>query len=173
MQDMTREIVGNGDIAEALQNVDKDVLFFASGVSNSAETRESEYKREFDLLLSQDRAQRLVYFSSIGVFDGNSRYYKHKRQMEEIVKANFPKYCIVRLGNIDWGDNPNTIINALKDKIKNQDLVQIQDVYRYIVNPEEFVYWIKLIPDFNCEMTIVGRKMLVREIVEEIIKGKL
>lgn len=45
-------ILGNGDIASALRPVDRpDRLFFASGVSNSSETRLSEFNRERDLLL--------------------------------------------------------------------------------------------------------------------------
>ena len=45
-------IIGNGNIARALKDIDRDdLLFFASGVSNSQEDRESEYKREMELLL--------------------------------------------------------------------------------------------------------------------------
>ncbi len=83
-------IVGNGDIASVL--VDReDVCFFASGVSNSQETRESEYKREEELLLTQNKDLRLVYFSSLAVFlNPDTRYAKHKRHMEELIKKTFP-----------------------------------------------------------------------------------
>ena len=47
-------IIGHGDIASALSNR-KDRLYFASGVSNSSEIRESEYRREINLLLKQNR----------------------------------------------------------------------------------------------------------------------
>ena len=171
---MTKEIVGHGDIAQVLELVDKDVLFFASGVSNSQETRESEYQREKDLLLDQDQNKRLVYFSSLGVLNGNTRYYQHKREMEELVIENFPKYCIVRIGNIDFGRNPHTIINFFKDKIKVGDYFEIRDEYRYIVDKDEFLYWINMIPtDFNVEISIPGRRMKVSDIVTEIKSGKL
>src|SRR3990167_1749987 len=103
-----KDIVGNGDIARALEGTDKDVLFFASGVSNSQETNEAEYQREKDLLLQQDRSRRLVYFGSLSIFYNDNRYAQHKREMEELIMQEFPKYTIVRLGNITWGTTPHT-----------------------------------------------------------------
>ena len=50
-------ITGSGDIASVLPNRE-DLHFFASGVSNSQETRESEYEREEDLLLEQDETKQ-------------------------------------------------------------------------------------------------------------------
>ncbi len=157
--------IGNGDIASALPER-KDLLFFASGVSNSQETRESEYKRERDLLLEQPKDVHIVYFSSLAVLDGTSRYYQHKRDMEAMVKANFPLYTIVRLGNIDWGTNPHTLINYLKAHPN----AEIRDEYRYIVNKEELLYWLSLIPDWSCEMNIPGRRLKVKEVVDEYIR---
>ena len=113
-------ILGNGDIASVLETVDKeDRIYFASGVSNSQEKRESEYQREIDLLLKQNKTKKLVYFSSLCVFYSNNRYSAHKRIMENLVKDNFSNYTIVRMGNITWGNNPHTIINFFKNKIKN------------------------------------------------------
>uniref|UniRef100_A0AAU6WQG9 Uncharacterized protein n=1 Tax=Chryseobacterium endophyticum TaxID=1854762 RepID=A0AAU6WQG9_9FLAO len=44
-------IIGSGLIAQSLQFIDQENhLFFASGVSNSLETRSSEFEREFMLL---------------------------------------------------------------------------------------------------------------------------
>jgi len=165
--DMKGEIIGTGDIASVLE-VKDGIRYFVSGVSNSREDRESEYDRERELLQSQDKDLRLVYVSSISVFDGESRYYKHKREMEDIVKT-FPKYCIVRIGNISWGTNPNTIINYLKNRVDQQEPIQIQDVFRYVVNEEEFLYWVEMIPNFNCEMSIPGLRMKVREIVKQYV----
>lgn len=155
-------IVGNGDVASALEDRD-DRLYFASGVSNSQETDEAEYRREVDLLLEQPRNEHIVYFSSLAVVDGVSRYLRHKRHQEWLVKQEFEPYTIVRLGNIDWGDNPHTLINYLR---AHPD-AEIQDVYRYIVDMDEFQYWVNLIPDWSCELSIVGRRMKVAEIVKE------
>ncbi|HLG91241.1 MAG TPA: hypothetical protein VI336_03745 [Candidatus Saccharimonadales bacterium] len=159
-------IVGNGDIASALPSR-RDRLFFASGVSNSREKRESEYRREKNLLLKQDRSAHLVYFSTLAVFYGNNRYVQHKREMEELIKQEFPRYTIMRLGNITWGTNPHTIINFLRAQLKKGKTIKIQDTYRYIIDKEEFMHWIDLIPDWNCQMNIPGRRMKVEEIVDE------
>lgn len=164
-----KEIIGHGDIAKSLECVDKDVTFFASGVSNSQETRESEYLREMKLLLSQDKEKRLVYFSSLAVFYNDNQYTRHKRNMELIVKKVFPHYCIVRLGNITWGDNPHTLINTLHNHLVNQEPMEIQDVYRYVVQKDEFLHWINLIPDFNCEINIPGERLKVKEIVKRYV----
>jgi hypothetical protein len=169
------EVIGNGDIASVLTEgvVGGYKLFFASGVSNSKETRESEYRREIDLLLCQNRKKHIIYFSSFTAFYGKNRYSKHKRYMEALVKKNFPKYTIVRIGNITWGDNPNTLINDIRYKMENGIPVEIRDEYRYIVDMDEFLYWIKMIPEWSCEMNIPGKRMKVAEIVEKYVKPRL
>jgi hypothetical protein len=154
--------IGAGDIASILPERD-DLLFFASGVSNSAEERESEYRREMELLLEQPTNVHIVYFSSLGVLDGISRYYQHKRDMEATVKANFPLHTIIRIGNITWGDNPHTLINYLKAHPN----AEIRDEYRYIVDQNEFLYWIDKIPDWSCEMNIPGKRLKVKEVKEQ------
>ena len=154
-------IIGDGDIASALPDR-KDLLFFASGVSNSQETRESEYQREEDLLLKQDQRNHFVYFSSLAIFYSNTRYTKHKLKMENRVKEKFPAYTIIRLGNIIWGDNPHTLINYLKAHPE----AEIKDEYRYICDKEELLHWINLIPKWSCEMNVPGRRMKVKEVVD-------
>ena len=163
-------IIGHGDIAKVLTPVDSDnKIFFASGVSNSQETREEEYNREVELLRKQDWDKHLVYFSSLCVFYSDSRYAKHKRYMEGIVSSLFSKYTIVRLGNITWGTNPHTLINALRDKIRKGENIEVQDVYRYLVGQEEFIYWMHMIPDWSCEMNITGKRLKVEQIVREYV----
>jgi nucleoside-diphosphate-sugar epimerase len=160
-------VIGNGDIASILPD-SEDKLYFASGVSNSSETRESEYQREKDLLLEQSKKRHIIYFSSIAVLYANSRYFKHKREMEELVKT-FPRYTIVRLGNIIWGNNKNTLINSFREKIKNGENIEIRNEYRYIVDKDEFLHWINLIPKFNCEINITGQRMKVLEVVKKYV----
>lgn len=168
-----KEIVGHGDIAKVLNwecDEKPDTVFFASGVSNSQETRESEYQREKDLLLEQDRNKRLVYFGSLSIFYSDGRYATHKREMEELVTENFSKYCIIRLGNIDWGHNPHTLINTLRNNVAEGKSVEIRDTERYVVDKEEFKHWIGLIPDgFNCEINIPGERMKVKEIFNKYV----
>src|SRR3990167_6074527 len=160
------QIIGNGDIASVLPKR-KDLLFFASGVSNSQEIRESEYRREKNLLLKQDRKAHIVYFSSLAVLYGNNRYVQHKREMEELIKIEFSKYTIMRLGNITWGTNPHTIINFFRLRLKKGMPIKVQDAYRYIIDKDEFLHWIKLIPSWSAEMNITGRRMKVKEIIDE------
>lgn len=159
-------IVGNGDIASVLPKKSRR-LFFASGVSNSLEKRESEYRREKNLLLKQNRKAHLVYFSSLAVLYGDNRYVKHKREMEELIKQEFSHYTILRIGNITWGTNPHTIINFFRRQIKKGMTLKVQDTYRYVIDKDEFLHWINLIPDWSCEMNIPGRRMKVKEIIDE------
>lgn len=161
-------IIGNGDIASALKEVDRDdLLFFASGVSNSNEMRSEEYERELDLLISQDKLKHIVYFSSLAVFYGDTLYVKHKRSREIDIKSNFGNYTIIRLGNITWGSNPNTLINFIRNKIRNKEEFEIKDEYRYIIDKDEFLHWIKLIPNWNCEMNITGQRLKVADIINK------
>ncbi len=159
-------ILGNGDIASALVN-HKDRLYFASGVSNSQERRESHYNREKNLLLKQARKAHIVYFSSLAVFYGDNRYVQHKRQMEDLIKQEFPRYTIIRIGNITWGTNPHTIINFFRTQIKAGKPIKVQDTYRYIIDKDEFLHWIGLIPTWSSEINIPGRRMKVKDIIDE------
>lgn len=157
-------IVGSGDIASVLPKR-SDLLFFASGVSNSGETQEAAYQREKDVLYAQPLSSHLVYFSSLGVFTADSRYFDHKREMEFLVKEMFLVYTIVRIGNIDWGNNPHTLINYLRAN----PVAEIQDAWRYIIDKDEFLYWIDKIPEWSCEMNIPGRRMKVQEVYDEYV----
>lgn len=166
-------IIGNGDLASVLPKRD-DLIFFASGVSNSQETNEEEYKREIKLLMDQPKHCHIVYFSSLAIFYSNTRYTRHKLEMEMVAKVGFDHSTIVRIGNITWGKNPKTLINFLRRKIGNKEAYTVEDVYRYVVDKEEFLHWIKLIPTFiDCEINIPGKRMKVGEIVEAIKNGKL
>lgn len=163
-------IIGNGDIASILPDR-RDLLFFASGVSNSQETKESEYQREKELLLRQPVTDHIVYFSSLSIFYANSRYTKHKREMEMIIKDRFPLYTIIRLGNITWGKNPHTLINHFKRQILKGEILKIQPTYRYIIERDEFLDWISMIPTWSCEMNLPGKRMTVEEVVSTYCKG--
>ena len=93
--------------------------------------------------------------------------------MEEIIKMNFKKYTIIRIGNITWGDNPHTIINYFKMMISQNQKFPIQNTFRYVIDLDEFLHWVDLIPEWSCEMNCPGTKMKVSEIVQEIKNGTL
>lgn len=158
--------VGHGDIASVLPDR-SDLLFFASGVSNSQEKRRSEYKREKDLLLKQKKSHHIVYFSTLSVFYYDTMYTRHKKQMERLIKKNFKKYAIMRIGNITWGKNPNTLINFFRQQINDGKQLTIRDEYRYIVDKDEFLHWINMIPKWPVEMNLTGRRMKVQQIIDE------
>lgn len=151
--------IGNGDLASVLPDRE-DLLFFAAGVSNPGEIPESEYRREIALLSKQPRNKRLVYFSSLTVFYSDSRFARHKRAMEDMVKKYSKYWCIVRIGSITWGTNPYSLVNYL---IANP-AAEIPDEYRFIVDKEEFLFWINMIPPRNVEMNIPGKRMTVQEV---------
>ena len=162
-------VIGNGDIASVLKEVDRDdFTFFASGVSDSSTCESKEFDREIDLLLKQDRNKRLIYFSTLSIYYKTNCYTDHKKYMEFVIGKEFKRNCIVRLGNITWGSNPNTIINYFK----NHPEAEVQDGYRYLIDKEEFIHWIKMIPPFNTEMNITGKLTSIKEIYERSIHGK-
>lgn len=167
-------IVGHGDMASALteSGIDRDdVNFFASGVSDSSCSDPKKFNREFDLLREMPRQVHLVYFSTLSIYYGHSPYIAHKKKMEQWVRISFDSYTICRMGNINWGSNPNTLINYLTDRIKNNRPFNIQQTYRYIIDKEEFIHWMKmiLVREKN-EMNLTGVRWWVPDLVEKIKK---
>lgn len=163
-------IVGHGDIGSVLMGIDRpDITFFASGVSDSSCKDIEQYQREIDLLMDQPNYMHIVYFSSLCIYYGDSLYQRHKLTIEEIVKTRFYSYTIVRLGNISWGSNPNTLINYLK---AHPD-TPIYSTYRFIVSEEEFKYWLGMIRvGVNDIMNMPGRMVFVPDLVKEIKEGR-
>lgn len=144
-------IIGNGIIANAIKSYDTaDIVFFASGVSNSLETRTSEFEREFSLLktvLEENKEKKMVYFSTLSIHDQSkqkSPYVIHKIKIENYIKNNTEDYVILRIGNIvGKGGNPNTLFNFLKTQIANKTefalhnkakrlLLDIEDISRFL-----------------------------------------
>lgn len=134
-------IIGNGLIANSLKNIDsEDSLFFASGVSNSLETRSSEFEREFSLLkfnIEKFQGNKLVYFSTLSVHDQSkqdSHYVLHKLNIEEYIKNNSDNYLILRIGNIvGKGGNPNTLFNYLRNQIISNNRFRVHSNARRLL----------------------------------------
>lgn len=126
-------ITGNGLIAKSLQNIDSDdVLFFASGVSNSLETRDSEFEREHTLLkntIGNSAGKTFVYFSTCSIYDSsknNSQYVLHKLKMEQVIAETCDRYYILRVSNaVGKGGNPNLLINYLVREIINNSKITV------------------------------------------------
>lgn len=160
-------IVGNGDIASVLPDR-MGITFLAAGLSNSKNVTFADFKREQEMI-SMYRNNHIVYFSSLCIYYSNSPYAKYKKDIEEYIKQTCDYYTIVRLGNITWGDNPNTIINYFK----NNPNAKVEDGYRYLVDKEEFLYWIGKIRYMTKDiMNITGKLTSIKEIYERSVHGK-
>jgi hypothetical protein len=166
-------IIGNGSIASILKDRD-DLVFFASGVSNSSCTDEKEYEREFNLLKTVSEDNHIVYFSNLGIYYKQDRYTQHKREVEEHIRNNYKNYTIVRIEVCEWAKTPNTILNFFKRQLSQGIEPIIQDTTRYVLSLSEFLYWIDLIqPGVRNEMNILGRKLTISQIIDEIKQGKI
>ena len=162
-------IIGRGDIASVLNDRD-GAIFFVSGVSNSNETRESEFIREIELLDKQDKSKCLFYLSSISVDDidkvSKNKYLQHKRTMELLIKSNFENYNIIRIGNITWGSNPNTFINYIKNKKSKGESVEIKDEYKYVIDKEQLLLLTDNLPlTGQNTICVFGRMAKVKELI--------
>lgn len=98
-------VVGAGLIAKAFSDFAprKDVVIFASGVSDSMETRADAFDRERELL-ERTRAVHsealLVYFGTCSVADPDRRatpYVQHKLAMEASLASGTRPWMVVRL----------------------------------------------------------------------------
>lgn len=142
-------IVGKGLLARAFGSDfgdDPDVVIFASGVSNSLETRPEEFAREAALLrtLVDGDVKRLVYFGSCGATAPESEltpYMRHKRAMESLVLA-APHGLVLRLPQVvGHTGNSHTLTNFLRNHIVSgerftvwaraeRNLIDIDDIVR-------------------------------------------
>ena len=114
-------IIGNGLIANLFRENDREnVVFFASGVSNSLETDKSAFLREENLLrkhLTENPEKIFIYFSTCSIYDSSkngSSYVNHKLKMEQIVEELANQFLILRVSNaVGKGGNPNLLMNYL------------------------------------------------------------
>jgi nucleoside-diphosphate-sugar epimerase len=118
-------IIGSGLLAKSFASRyedDRGTIIFASGVSNSLETRLEEFQRERNLLqqvLGSGNA-KVVYFGSCAVGNDaeiSSPYLQHKREMESIVLTS-GRGLVLRLPQvIGRTGNPNTLGNFIRDSL--------------------------------------------------------
>ena len=162
-------IVGRGDIASIL-NDREGVIFFVSGVSNSLEKRESEYEREYKLLSEQDKTKCIFYISSITIDNKEKfemrRYLQHKKQMEDYIKSSFKNYNIIRIGNIIWGSNPNTFLNYIKNKVKNNESFFISDEYKFMISEKQLLSLTDNLPiNSQNQISVFGQMVKVKDLI--------
>ncbi len=126
-------IIGNGLIASLFTECDQEnIIFFASGVSNSLETKKEEFLREENLIkktIAENPNKVFIYFSTCSIYDSSkaeSQYVLHKLKMEQIIIQICPQYLILRLSNaVGNGGNPNLLMNYLVRSVKNNEIINV------------------------------------------------
>lgn len=140
-------LIGTGMISTSFYKFkdNKNIIIFASGVSNSNEKRKECFLREFNLLKkisNKNKNKKIIYFSTCSIFDksiSNSKYIKHKLKIEKYIKKNIKKYIIFRLPIvIGKTSNPHTLFNFIKEKILNNEPIDIYKFsHRYIIDVDD------------------------------------
>lgn len=139
-------IIGQGLIASLFQDNDReDIVFFASGVSNSLETRPEEFLREENLIkktAEENLDKVFIYFSTCSIYDSSktgSDYVLHKIKMEQLVKNNSNRFLILRVSNaVGKGGNPNLLMNYLIRSINNNETIDVHTkATRNLVDAED------------------------------------
>ena len=181
-------IVGKGLLARAFEpyfGKDPHVVIFASGVSNSLESRPSEFERERSLLhdLLDKSARRFVYFGSCGVTASEREltpYMQHKQAMETLVRS-APGGLVLRLPQVvGKTGNPHTLTNFLKDRIASGEHFTVWSrAERNLVDIDDIVkIGAKVATDSNDTVTMMSiaatNSLLMPEIVKifESVLGK-
>lgn len=171
-------VVGNGLIAKSFTmfNVEKNIVIFASGVSDSKCIEVSEFERERNLLLSMDRTKKIVYFSTYSISDGSEKneYIKHKIHMEFLVENNFEDWLILRLPTVvGYGGNDKNFFNYISSKLKkNLPITIYEDTYRSLIDVDDLLTLTKNIIYNVSNQTIdvsLDNQTLVTDIAQEMI----
>ena len=141
-------IIGNGLLGSAFIEFDlPEVVFFASGVSNSSEISEKEFNREENLIhkiLGDNPQKQFVYFSTCSIYDSSkngSPYVLHKLKMEQIIINKASNYLILRVSNaVGKGGNPNLLMNYIYSSILNKKKITIhKNAKRNLIDVEDVV----------------------------------
>ncbi|MBS1730968.1 MAG: NAD-dependent epimerase/dehydratase family protein [Bacteroidetes bacterium] len=119
-------IIGNGMVAKGFRAYDQndEVIIFASGVSNSANTDRSQFDKEQAILekaILENPFRKFIYFSTCSVYDHSLRqapYVLHKLAMEALIENTHSNFLIFRVSNIAGKTkNPHTVLNYFYNHI--------------------------------------------------------
>jgi nucleoside-diphosphate-sugar epimerase len=125
-------IIGNGLIANSFRQVtfSKEILIFASGVSNSLENNPKAFKREETLLresITTHNSLPIIYFSTCSVYCKiKNSYILHKLKMEDIVKELSSSYFIYRLPQVVGSTSNSTLVSFFANQINLSKNLNIQ-----------------------------------------------
>jgi len=134
-------IIGDGMIAKACNPIDRDdVIFFASGVSDSSETDSREFERERKMLektVSTYNDKVLVYFGTR--ISMENPYFVHKQKMCDIIRVK-DKYIILRLSQVvGRGGNAHNFFNSIFVSLINREEIKAYPVKRSLIDIEDIV----------------------------------
>lgn len=137
-------IIGNGMMAQAFSTFRDDprVLIFASGISDSLESRAEAFVREKSLLTRarEEHAEKLlVYFGTCSVDDPGracTPYVEHKLHMETLLKLSPHPWMVLRLPlAIGPGRRGTTLAPFLYDRISRGETFEVwEHATRYLVD---------------------------------------
>ena len=140
-------VVGNGMIANTFKSysTDENIIIFASGVSNSKDTKQENYIREFNLLqqtIHNYTGKTIVYFSTCSIEDKDlalSPYVIHKKKIEEFIRNNTENYYLFRVSNLAGvSNNPYTLLNYfIFNILREQPLTVWKNAYRNIIGVDD------------------------------------
>jgi nucleoside-diphosphate-sugar epimerase len=135
-------IIGKGQLASILESLDaSDTINFASGVADSNCEDPKQFEREKNLLiktLNTNENKKFVYFSSCALSADDYKknaYYKHKQNMENIIKEKSREYYIFRIPQL-FGElkHHKTLINFLYFSILDEKKFTLYpNAYRYVI----------------------------------------
>ena len=154
-------VIGKGVVAKNFDHFStrNDVIIFASGVSNSKITTQSEFKREKKLLedvIKMYSDMKIIYFSTFNLYDPiekKSAYCLHKLDMEKFIKENVPFFNIFRIGHVaSRNSNQYTVLSFLYNSINDgtyfklwknasRNIIDIDDISKictYIIDNKLF-----------------------------------
>lgn len=157
-------IIGNGILANEFSNYanSDDILIFASGVSNSKETRQSEFDREKTLLrktIKNEPSKKIIYFSTCSMYDNyfeNNQYVNHKLDMEKLISTNARDYLIIRLSQVVGKNNDKQLMGFLYNKILSDESFELYDIERNIIDISD----VKTIVTYIIENNIGNNKTI-------------
>ena len=93
-------------------------------------------------------------------------YLDHKIHMEQMVRDHFDNYNIIRIGNIDFGNNPKTFLNWIRHQQKTGAPYRVRDEYKYMITKKELLLITDHLPlAGQNEINVFGKMALVKDLI--------
>lgn len=158
---MQNNIIGNGLLARAFSNTIIDnSLIFCSGVSNSQEVQPEAFLREENLLkeaLSKHNDKCFIYFSSVAAPTLANLYFKHKINMERLIKVSSNNYLIFRLPYVAGIALNTTLFPTIVENIYLQKKFTVyKNATRTIVDIEDVVEIVNIIAKQSIKNKVIN-----------------